>query len=95
MRSATQRESDNFKVLGLEFDAKLSMRACIHSCVTEAGWRVRSLHAELIGLFKSHILSFLEYRTPGVYHAATTNLWPLDRVLTKFLSGIQISELDA
>jgi hypothetical protein len=94
--STTQPEGDNFKVLGLEFDAKLSMRACIHSCVTEAGWRFRSLlrtkrfynDAELIGLFKSHTLSFLEYRTPGVYHAATTILWPLDRVLTKFLSDI-------
>ena len=59
-------EGEDFKVLGLEFDAKWSMRKCVQTCVVEASWRFRSLlrtqrfftDADLIGLFKSHVLSF-------------------------------------
>ena len=78
MLSTTDGEGDNFKVLGIEFDPKLSMRSCVQSCVQEAGWRYRSVlrtyrfftDAELVGLFKAHVLSFITYRTPAVYHAA-------------------------
>ncbi len=101
--SSTEPEGENFKVLGLEFDPKLSMRFCVQSCVSEASWRFRSLlrtrrfynDAELVGLFKAHVLSFLEYRTPGVYHAASTTLLPLDRVLSKFLRDIGVSDVES
>ena len=46
-------------------------------------------------LFKSHILSYLEYRTAAVYHACTTVLAPLDRVLERFLRDICVNEIDA
>ena len=101
--STTDAEGDNFKVLGVEFDAKLSMRACVQSCVHEAGWRYRTLlrtkrfytDGELLGLFKAHVLSFVEYRTPGVYHAASSTLAPLDRVLSSFLRQVGVTEVDA
>ena len=41
--STSDGEGDNFKVLGIEFDPKLSMHACVQSCVHEAGWRYRSI----------------------------------------------------
>ena len=99
----TDAEGDNFKVLGLEFDAKLSMRACVQSCVSEAGWRFRTLlrtqrfynDTELIGLFKAHVLSFLEYRTPGLYHAASSTISSLDRVLSNFLRQVGVCDTDA
>ena len=58
----------DFKLLGLLFDTRLNMRECIHNCVVEAGWRRRSLlrtrrfynDSELIHLFKSHVLSYVE-----------------------------------
>ena len=101
--SLTDPAGEHFKVLGLEFDPKLAMRACVQSCVSEAAWRFRTLlrtkrfynDGELVGLFKAHVLSFVEYRTPGVHHAATTILDPLDRVLTKFLREIGITDLQA
>ena len=79
------------------------MRACVDTCVREAAWRYRTLlrthrfvtDAELVGLFKAHVLSFVEYRTPGVYHAAASILLPLDRVLSSFLRKVGISEIDA
>ena len=92
--STTDGEGDNFEVLGIEFDPKLSMRSCVQSCVQEAGWRYRSVlrtycfftDAELVGLFKVHVLSFLEYRTPAVYHAASSTLLQLNNVLSSFLT---------
>ena len=79
------------------------MVACIQTCVHEAAWRYRSLlrthrvfsDAELLGLLKAHVLSFVEYRTPAVYHAASSNLAPLNAVLSSFLRNVWISEIDA
>ena len=101
--STTDAAGDNFKVLGIEFDPKLSMVACIQTCVHEAAWRYRSLlrthrffsDAELLGLFEAHVLSFVEYRTPAAYHAASSNLVPLNAVLSSFLRKVKISEIDA
>jgi hypothetical protein len=67
----------DFNVLGVIFDGALSMTSAIGGVVTDAGWKLRTLlrtrryftDAELILLFKAHLLSFLEYRTPAVYHA--------------------------
>ena len=64
--STTDAAGDNFKVLGIEFESKLSMVACIQTCVHEAAWRYRSLRhthrfftdAELLGLFKANVFSF-------------------------------------
>ena len=79
------------------------MKSCIHDCVVEAGWRRRTLlrsrrffsTAELILFFKSHVLSYIEYRTSGIYHAASSNLAELDRVLSGFLHQVGVSALDA
>ena len=46
-------------------------------------------------LFKSHILSYIEFRTPGIFHATDTVLMPLDNILTKVLNDTGIASLDA
>ena len=69
---------ENFTILGLSFDCQLLMHTAIDDCVTACGWKLESImrtrrffsHAELILFFKAHLLSFIEYRTPGVYYAA-------------------------
>ena len=79
------------------------MTLAVQECVNEASWRLRTLlrtqryhtDAELLLLFKSHILSCLEYRTPAVFHACTTVLHPLDRVLQNFLRQISMSDEEA
>ena len=53
------------------------------------------IDAELILFFKSHILSYIEYRTPAVFHAATSTLNEIDDILTRFLRKIGISQDDA
>ena len=79
------------------------MTLAVQECVNEASWRLRTLlrtqryhtDAELLLLFKSHILSYLEYRTPAVFHACTSVLHPLDRVLQNFLRQINMSDEEA
>ena len=45
--------------------------------------------------FKAHVLSYLEYRTPGIYHAATTVITSLDRILERFLRDINMTSEEA
>ena len=92
-----------FRLLGIDFDPKLQMCDAIHSCVLDASWRLKSIlrttrffsDAELILHFKAHVLSYIEYRTPALYHAAATHLLPLDNVLSSFLRQTNVSDLDA
>ena len=46
-------------------------------------------------MFKSHVLSFIEYRTPGLFHACSTVLAEIDRVQARFLSEIGLGEGEA
>ena len=59
--------------------------------------RVRKFYSksELLLLYKSHVLSFLEYRTAAIYHAKREFLWRLDRVQSKFLADVGIDEISA
>ena len=89
--STTHSEGEPFKVLGFAFDAELSMLHCAQECAIEAAWRYRALlrtkryynAMELVTLFKAHVLSYVEYRTPGVYHAATSVLAQVDRIFLR------------
>ena len=96
-------EGSNFKILGLEFDVKLLMHDCVHDTVSNVSWKMQSLmrgrryfcHSDLIAHYKSQILSFIEYRTPGLYHACSSVLSKLDAVQDRFLLEIGISRCDA
>ena len=50
---------------------------------------------DLVGLFKCHILSYVEYRTAAILHCCNTTLMPLDRVLGRFLEQIGMQDADA
>ena len=101
--STTNAEGDSFKLLGIPFDVHLRMKECIHETVSEASWRFKSLlrshrffnDSEMVGFFKVHVLSYLEYRTPALYHACSTDLLSLDRVLANLLRQIGVSDVEA
>ena len=92
-----------FKLLGVTFDSDLSMAESISELVSAAGWKLRTLlrtrrfytDADLVVLYKAHLLSYLEYRTPAIYHATQTILCRLDAVQTRFLKDIGVDELTA
>ena len=98
-----QPEGEPAKLLGIEFDTKLKMDLAVKNCVDEYSWRLRTLlrtrrfhtDAEWTLLFKSHVLSFVEYRTPAIFHACETVLLPLNRVLRNLLRQLGISLIDS
>jgi hypothetical protein len=101
--SKTEGFGPEFKILGVIFDSALTMASDVAEVVTEAGWKLRMLiktrryysDAELVTLYKTHLLSYLEYRTPAVYHATREVLERLDRVQTIFLQDAGIDDVTA
>ena len=91
------------KLLGIEFDNKLIMNTAAHKCATSAALKTRSLlrahryysTADLEIMYKSHVLSFIEYRTPGLHFASTCILKQIDDVQARFLRQINVSEESA
>ena len=75
-------------MLGVEWDPKLFMHDAVETLVRETRWKVlRLLTArryftvgQLVTLYKSHVLGFVEYRTSALYHASASALAPLDRL---------------
>ena len=92
----------NFRILGCIFDCKLIMHDCVHETVLSANWKMRMLlrthrfytSRDMINLYKAHILSYIEYRTPVLLHASHSVLIPLDMIQNRFLSnnGITIED---
>ena len=46
-------------------------------------------------MYKSQLLSYLEYRTPAIYHACDSTLAPLDKFQDRYLKELGISAEDA
>jgi len=92
-----------FNLLGVLFDDGLSMAEAVCKLVAEAGWKFRTLlwtrrfytDADLVLLYKAHLLSFLEYRTPAIYHATRDILARLDGVQSRFLADAGVDKVDA
>ena len=92
----------NWEQLGVNFDTALTMEDAVRETVAEAGWKLRTLQRsarfhidrELVNLYKARVLSYLEYRTPAVYHATCTVLGPLDRLQDSFLRKAGVTTLE-
>ena len=103
MLSLSDPEGNSFKLLGVPFDTGLSMACAISEIVSAAGWKLRTLlrtrrfytDADLVVLYKAHLLSYLEYRTPAIYHASRAVLARLDAVQSRFLRDVGVNEVDA
>ena len=86
--SHAQPHGDSFKLLGICFDCKLRMDLDARDVVSQASWklttilRTRRFHgvSQLEQVYKSKVLSFVEYRTPAVFHTARTTLAGIDAV---------------
>eukprot|EP00959_Pyramimonas_sp_CCMP1952_P452290 9466315-Pyramimonas_sp.AAC.1 len=93
----------DFKILGADFDCKFLLTNAVRSCAHERGWRLQSLmrtrrvrtNAELVLLYKAHVLSFIEYETCAFTHASNSVLASLDRVQSSILRNVGTSDLDA
>ena len=98
--SQTEPHGGDFKLLGINFDPKLRMTSAVYECVVACNWKLQSIlrtkrfysDADVLVTFKSHILSFIEYRTMAIAHAAPSDLVPLDDILTRLLVRLGISQ---
>ena len=96
-------EGGNTELLGVNFDTALTMADAVRDTVVEVGWKLRTLRrsaryhtdAALLDLYKCRVLSYLEYRTPAVYHATNTVLQPLDKLQERFVHETGVSTLEA
>ena len=94
---------DNFRLLGVLFDEKLTMAAAVRETVTEAKWRLRVLERsvkyfsvpQLVTKYKARVLSYVEYRTAAVYHATDTVLEPLEQLQEGFLRRLGLTAVGA
>ena len=101
--SSTEPCGGPAKLLGIEFDNKLLMATAAHKCATKAAWKTKALlrarrfytTVDLVMLFKSHVLSFIKYRTPGIHFASTSVLNCVDDVQTGFLRQLELDEESA
>ena len=93
----------SFRLLGVQFDLELTMQEAISECAVEGHWRLSCLLRsrryfslrDLALHYKSHILSYIEYRTPAITHAATSYFDNLDSVQKRFLRNIGLSSFEA
>jgi hypothetical protein len=93
----------NFKLLGIEYDCRLCMADAVRSLVGKTRWKLKMLLRakrfynleDLMIQYKQQILSFVEYRTPAVYHATSTVLAQIDRLQGSFLREVGVSCEDA
>ena len=93
----------NFKILGVNIDCKLLMQDAVHDVAVECGWKLETMlrsrkffnGLELVTLYKAHLLSFVEYRTSAIYHAASTILCSIDKVQTRMQKIAGIDDFEA
>ena len=79
------------------------MDLAVRDVVSQACWelttilRTRRFHgvSQLVQVYKSKVLSFVEYRTPAVHHAAKTTLAGIDAVQRRFLHECGLSDEEA
>jgi len=96
----SQGFGDDFRLLGLEFDVSLRMVGALAIIGREAGWRLQAVlrprrfftTRQTMNLYKSQVLSFIESGTPGYYHASPSALAPVDRVQSRLLRELGITQ---
>ena len=101
--SHTHHYGSSFKLLGVLFDVQLTMGEAVAECASEAHWRLSAILrtrrffslVDLILQCKSQVLSYLEYRTCAVSHAADIHLYHMDSVQRRFLTNVGLSTVEA
>ena len=100
VRSAQMEK--NCRLLEISFDHALTMRDAACEIVSAASWKVAAIirtarfftDSELVNMYKSQLLSYLEYRTAAIYYACNSILAPLDKFQDRFLNELGISAGD-
>ena len=79
------------------------MADAVFDLAKAARWKLKSVlrtrkymtAIQLIDVYKSQILSYIEYHTPAIYHACASALQSLDSVQDSVLAAVGMNELEA
>ena len=93
-------EGDDFKLLGLFVDVKLTMGAAIDDIMSRVHPRITALlrtrghynAKDLLSQFKTHIWGIMEANSGGIFHACTSSLDRLDRCQRHFVEELDLTE---
>ena len=92
-------EGEIFKFLGTYIDPHMNMQFCIDSIISKIKPKIKALlrtkaHydvAAMIGQFKTHVWSQMEFHNGAILHAAPSLLQRLDDIQRSFLHALQIT----
>ena len=101
--SRSKPHGESFDLLGVHFDCKLIMTNTVEELARTCSWKLKAIlrtkrfntGARLISLYKSQLLSFIEYRTSAIYHVCDTALALLDDVQDRILNVAGVSKIEA
>ena len=98
-----QAMGTDFTILGCTYDCKLTMATACRVTAQQGRWRLKTVlksrrfftTAQLVTLYKSHVLSYLESSTSAFYHAAPTHLGLVDHVQEVLLRELGLTAEEA
>ena len=98
-RPSATIEKSTFKMLDVKIDNKLLMHDGVRHLCLQAAWRIKALRRvrrfysikQMVQLYKSRVLSFIEAGSVAFLHAAPSTLQPLDRLQMRYLEFLGIS----
>ena len=87
-------ERRNLRLWEIAFNHSLSIGDAVEKLVCKIRWKLAAIlctvrfftHDELVYLYKSHVLSHIEYRTAAIYHACDTIMAQLNAIKTMFFT---------
>ena len=93
----------NFKLLGVSFDSKLLMAEAVADLAKNSRWKLKAIlrtrafntGTQLMTLYKTQLLPFIEYQTAAIYHACSSSLALLDDVQAKLLAAAGVTPIEA
>ena len=99
-RPGSAVDYSSFRLLGVKIDSKLLMREGVRALCVQAAWRVKALRRvrrfynvrQMIQMYKSRVLSYIEAGSVAFFHASPSVLEPLDRIQSRFLRFLGVSE---
>ena len=96
------KQSGSFRMLGINFDIQLKMEQAICEIAAQSHTRLSMLlrcrkfydREYLLRLYKSFVLSGIEFATPALYHSSEYALRPLEKVQDRLLEELGFTEMD-
>ena len=88
---------------GVRFDPGLYMNDAVDRLCSESSWKLNSIlrtsrlfnDAHIVHLYKTKVLSFIEFRTSAIYHASDTLLNRVDCLQRRLIRSIGASDREA